>query len=102
VDRLANAGLVVRSLAPHDRRTVALNLTREGQEQRAALFERRRKALEAVLQAVSPEDRAALERVSDTILRMLPSDAATALTVCRFCNELQCLDCPMDAFGAIV
>lgn len=38
VDRLANAGHVARSLAPHDRRTVALNLTEEGQACRAALL----------------------------------------------------------------
>lgn len=101
VDRLANAGHVARSLAPHDRRTVALNLTEEGQACRAALLERRRGALKAVLQAVAPEDRAVLERAAAAMLRVLPTDAGTALTVCRFCDGRWCPDCPMDAFGAL-
>ncbi len=101
VDRLVSAGLALRGPAPHDRRTLALNLTEAGQIRRTALLKRRREALEAVLQVVAPEDWTVLERMSDRMLRTLPTDAATALTVCRFCDEGQCTDCPMDVFGAL-
>jgi MarR family transcriptional regulator, negative regulator of the multidrug operon emrRAB len=101
VDRLTAADLAVRSMAPHDRRVAVLSLTKAGQVHRIALLERRRKALEAVLNEVAPEDRAALERLTEAMLRRLPKDATSALTVCRFCNNQLCLDCPMDAFGAV-
>ncbi len=101
VDRLASADLAVRSVAPHDRRVVALNLTEAGQMHRNALLERRSEALAAVLKVVAPEDRAVLERVADAMLRTLPHDASSALTVCRFCNERWCADCPMDTFGVL-
>ena len=101
VDRLVSAGFALRSPAPHDRRTLSLNLTEAGQIRRTALLKRRHEALGAVLQAVAPEDWTVLERISDRMLRTLPTDAATALTVCRFCDEGQCTDCPMDVFGAL-
>lgn len=90
VDRLARADLAARSTASHDRRAVALNLTPTGQAQRGALLKRRHAALAAALKEVSPEDQAVSERVADAMLRALPDDASSALTVCRFC----------DAFGA--
>ena len=101
VDRLASAGLAERNVAPHDRRVVGLTLTDHGRNERKALLERRHEALAAILRATTPNDRAVLERVADTLLRTLPDDAATALTICRFCNEQRCADCPMDAFGSI-
>ncbi len=102
VDRLTTAGLARRSAASHDRRAVALNLTAAGRAHRTALLERRHESLAAVLKAIAPEDRAVLERLADTMLQTLPDNASSALTVCRFCNEHQCSDCPMDAFGARV
>ena len=99
VDRLARAGLAARGAAPHDRRAVALRLTDAGQAERARMIERRREALAAILTTVAPADRAALERVAETILRTLPRDANAALTICRFCDQRSCDHCPMDAFG---
>jgi MarR family transcriptional regulator, negative regulator of the multidrug operon emrRAB len=101
VDRLATAGLAARTVATHDRRTAALHLTDEGQDQRKALLKRRREAIQVVLRAVVPENLAVLEQMTDAMLRTLPNDATSALTVCRFCDERQCTDCPMDVFGAI-
>ncbi|MEO8809843.1 MAG: MarR family transcriptional regulator [Rhodanobacter sp.] len=101
VDRLTNAGLAVRELSLDDRRAVALGLTAEGRSQRAALLKRRNKALKAVLAVVRAEDMAVLERIADAMLQTLPDDAASALTVCRYCNERQCPDCPMDVFGEL-
>lgn len=99
VDRLASADLAVRRVAPRDRRVVALYLTELGEMQRNGLLERRRQALTAVLDAIASEDLAVLERISDAMLQRLPNDAETALTVCRFCNEQVCTDCPMNVFG---
>lgn len=101
VDRLTNVGHATRSVATHDRRAVAVYLTESGREQRNELLERRRDALANVLATVATEDLAALERIVDAILPTLPTEATSALTVCRFCDEQRCGACPMDAFGAI-
>ncbi len=101
VDRLMSAGLALRELSPDDRRAVALDLTNEGRSRRSALLKRRSMALKAVLQVVGAEDLAVLERITDAMLQALPDDAASALTVCRYCNERQCADCPMDVFGEL-
>lgn len=101
VDRLASAGLAERRAAPNDRRMVALYLTALGDTQRRALLDRRRQALREVLDAVTVEDLAALERVADAVLQQIPGDAQGALTICRFCNKSDCADCPMNIFGPI-
>ena len=101
VDRLVTAGLAERGVGKRDRRMAVLTLTERGQSERAALLDRRHQALASVLQAVAPEDQSVLERVAETILETLPADAITALTICRFCNEQRCADCPMAAFGSI-
>ncbi|MDA3919117.1 MAG: MarR family winged helix-turn-helix transcriptional regulator [Salinisphaera sp.] len=101
VARLTTAGLVTRSSAAHDRRVVVLHLTEAGQAQRTTLLDRRRRVLEQILEVVTVDDRAALERIIPAVLRLLPHDATSALSVCRFCNEEQCVACPMAGFGAL-
>ncbi|WP_246009147.1 MarR family winged helix-turn-helix transcriptional regulator [Vreelandella nanhaiensis] len=99
VDLLEDAGFLERSPSVHDRRTLALHLTVEGEAERAAILERRQKAIEAVMKRVPTEDLPVLERLAETMLSTMPHDATTALAVCRFCNQLQCPACPMDKFG---
>jgi DNA-binding MarR family transcriptional regulator len=101
VDRLAAAGLAVRSAAAHDRRAVALTLTPAGEVHQAALLNRRNEALVAILSEVSVRDRIALERIVAAMLQRLPDDAVSALNVCRFCDAERCADCPMDVFGPL-
>lgn len=101
VDRLTRVGLAERAAASRDRRMVALYLTPAGQAQRDALLQRRHDVLAAALDAVSTEDRTVLERIAGAILRTLPDDASSALTICRFCDETRCPECPMDLFGAL-
>ncbi len=101
VDRLESAKLVRRHVADHDRRALALNLTAAGRTRRNALLERRHLVLKTILKQAAGEDLEALERATDAMLQKLPDDATSALTVCRFCNEQQCADCPMDAFGSV-
>ncbi|MEO8903292.1 MAG: MarR family winged helix-turn-helix transcriptional regulator [Polyangiaceae bacterium] len=102
VDRLALAKLVTRTVAENDRRVVTLALTSLGVRQRNALLERRRASLAGILAVVTVEDRVVLERVAAAVLAALPRDACSALTVCRFCDERQCADCPMNRFGSVV
>ena len=101
VDRLVATGFAVRSATPHDRRAVAVNLTDEGRARRAMLLSRRREALKAILEAVAAKDLAVLERVTEAMLRSLPIDATSALSICRFCDELRCPNCPMHAEFAV-
>ncbi len=101
VDRLTSANLAQRKVSPLDRRTAALSLTPTGRKQRSVVLKRRSAALKAMLSVVSAEDRGVLERVADAMLKTLPHDAASALSVCRYCNERQCANCPMDIFGEL-
>lgn len=99
VDRLEDAGFLERSPSAHDRRTLALHLTAEGEAERTAILERRQNAIEAVMKRVPTEDLPVLERLAETMLSTMPHDATTALAVCRLCNQHQCPACPMDKFG---
>lgn len=101
VDRLVTAGLAERKPAVSDRRALALQLTPAGELERSAVLEARRAALSTVLGHVAPEDYPALERLVEKMLVSLACDATSAMGVCRFCNQHQCPDCPMDQFGAL-
>lgn len=100
VDRLVAAGLAERKPALNDRRALALHLTALGETERAAVLDGRRVAIAAVLGHVAPEDYAVLERLVESMLASLPCDATSAMTVCRFCDQHSCPDCPMDQFDA--
>ncbi len=80
---------------------MSLALTGDGWQQRDKLLALRRAALAALLDQVAPEDLPALERIAETIAATLPSDALTALTTCRFCDDRSCSDCPMEVFGPV-
>lgn len=99
VDRLAAARLVERRTSSSDRRSVTLFLTPEGLTDRTAVLARRQSALREIVQLVESDDLLALEQVSETILRALPDDAASALAICRYCDERRCRQCPMEPFG---
>lgn len=101
VERLTTAGLVLREVSPGDRRTAALGLTNTGRTRRSALLKRRNRALKAVLKVVESEHLDVLEQLIEAMLLTLPDDATSALTICRYCNERQCPNCPMDVFGEL-
>ncbi|WP_130392971.1 MarR family winged helix-turn-helix transcriptional regulator [Cupriavidus agavae] len=101
VDRLVAAGFAQRTPAASDRRAIALHLTSAGESERAAILEARRVAIESVLSHVPPADHLALERLVEAMLVSMPSDATSAMGVCRLCNQDACANCPMDAFGAL-
>lgn len=59
-DRLTEAGLITRRVAPTNRRATLLELTDAGRAILDELLELRTHALRAVLERMNPEDRAAL------------------------------------------
>jgi DNA-binding MarR family transcriptional regulator len=61
-DRLSEAGLITRSVAPNNRRATLLELTDAGRGVLAELLALRISALKAVVEEMSEEDRAALVR----------------------------------------
>jgi MarR family 2-MHQ and catechol resistance regulon transcriptional repressor len=57
VDRLERLGLVVRKSSPSDRRARVIELTAQGKRLAAACFERHAKDLEALMSALSQEEK---------------------------------------------
>lgn len=60
VDRMVEAGLISRAVSPRSRRELSLTLTTRGRRALAQLRRTRRQAIDRVLSAMSPADRAAL------------------------------------------
>ncbi len=67
-DALEAAGLLTRSPDPTDRRAVLLTLTDAGRHTVARVRERRRAAADDAVATLSPEDRAQLRRILETLL----------------------------------
>jgi DNA-binding MarR family transcriptional regulator len=101
VDRLVAAGFAERKASTVDRRFLSLQLTDSGKKERALVLEGRRIVLAPMLDLVAPEDLPIMERVIEKMLVSLPTDATTAMSVCRYCNQEQCPNCPMDQFGSV-
>jgi DNA-binding MarR family transcriptional regulator len=95
VDRLEGDGLVERQPAA-DGRAVALVLTRHGRRRVAAILAERARVLARVLDVLTAQERATLERISEKMLRVLPRDLCHALAVCRYCEEATCAPCPVE------
>ena len=57
VDRLEKLGLIVRKSSPSDRRARVVELTAEGTRLAASCFERHAKDLEALMSALSEEEK---------------------------------------------
>ena len=99
VERLVAQNFVLKAQSACDRRVMHVSLTPSGETERMALLNLRSKAITALLAAVGEKDRAALERVAETILASLPRDEVRARTTCRFCDEEKCTNCPTDIVG---
>ena len=99
VERLVAQNFVSKSQSPGDRRVMHVSLTSGGETERRALLNLRSTAITGLLAAVGEKDRAALERVAETILASLPRDEVRARTTCRFCDEEKCTNCPTDIVG---
>lgn len=97
VDRLVEDGMVVRGLASHDRRAVALSLTKSGEETAHAIIEERQSGLSRALDALTPGELAELGVLAGKLLQHLVSGEDVAYAICRLCNHHFCDGCPVDA-----
>ena len=97
VDRLANHGLVDRRDGP-DGRTSALHLTRRGGARRRAILDGRGEVLIRALRSLSPDQRAVLTGLLETLLGSLTRDRLHADHICRLCDEHVCPGetCPVE------
>jgi len=98
VDRLAADGLLQRRPGP-DRRTLALHLTPAGEQAARAVLAQRTRSLRALLDALTPSERAALTPLLERIVASLADDRAQARRVCRLCDRDACTSdpgCPLD------
>lgn len=98
VDRLAEAGLVVRATGP-DRRTTAVTLTDAGREQAARVTAARAAVLDAALAPLIADDRTALDRIVGALLIAMMREPGATRWICRLCDTGACGrytgDCPL-------
>lgn len=96
VDRLVADGLVERREG-HDRRAIALFLTRRGKSKREELLKGRLAAIQPLL---APFNDAEVEAFGGLLHKMLvamnPSDIER-VTLCRLCDDRVCSNCPIPA-----
>jgi len=87
--------LILRERCSVDRRAVELKLTQEGEALVSKMHQARLKALEEAIASLSSKDRLHLYRISNQILFSLTKTKDSALTICRLCDETNCLNCPV-------
>ena len=97
VDKLEAAGLVESRPGGKDRRFVALHLTKAGRVEARGIVEARCLALGEFVNALSPEQRAQLDGIAETLLRALTRSAVEAGHICRLCDVFACPEdrCPV-------
>ncbi len=98
LDRLAAAGLLGRRPG-HDRRSLALHLTADGERAAQRLHARRTEALNTLLAVLAPGEREALRPLLERLVSSLASDRPGALAACRLCDREACTrtpGCPLE------
>lgn len=98
VDRLEAQGWATRSLGA-DRRSVRLSLTASGQGELDRLRRTRAAHLADLLDALTEDERQALQPIVEKLLRRLTVDLVTAYANCRLCDTPMCeaRGCPVEA-----
>jgi MarR family transcriptional repressor of emrRAB len=89
VDRLQAGGLIERGDAA-DGRAVALLLTPAGREAARKVLAQREASLRAVLEPLTADERAELERLHGKLLAGVTTDRASAGHLCRLCDPVAC------------
>lgn len=89
VDRLVAARLVERRIGA-DARAVSIHLTPEGRRVARRVMTAREAALEQVLAALAPAERAQLDSLLSTLLGGLGAAPDQALRICRLCDMRAC------------
>ena len=98
VDRLCEAGLVIRHSGP-DGRTVTPVLTPAGLKGARAVARARAAVLESMLKGLDQASCAQVTRVLESILEAAPKDQQDAVNLCRLCDLSVCnrgARCPVD------
>jgi len=93
VDRLVAAGLLERR-SGRDRRSLDLHLTAAGKRAAERLHARRLEALDGLLAALEPAERASLRPLLERLVASLAADRAGALSTCRLCDRAACTSAP--------
>jgi MarR family transcriptional regulator, negative regulator of the multidrug operon emrRAB len=97
-DRLEAAGLLRRAGSGQGR-TLALYLTEAGGRAAQRVLARRQESIDQLVQALTADDAAALERLAAKLLAGMTTDRSSAHRLCRLCDEPLCAadtGCPVD------
>lgn len=87
-DRLERDGLIIRQARRG--RSVSVRLSARGRRRAQELRRRRLAAIEFLVGSLSAVEREQLSGLLDKLLHNAGLDAATARTVCRFCDHRRC------------
>jgi DNA-binding MarR family transcriptional regulator len=90
VDGLERDGYVTRARGTADRRTVHVTLTDSGRRLAGDITGARLALLQREVDALSDDDRAALDRISATVLGRRIDSLKAAERTCRFCEPHAC------------
>ncbi len=90
VDQLEADGHVTRARGTADRRTVNVTLTDSGRSLAGEIATARLSILRAEVEALGPEDRAALDRICATVLSRRIDSLRAAERTCRLCEPQAC------------
>jgi hypothetical protein len=84
------AGRLVERRIGADARAVSIHLTPEGRRAARRVMTAREAALEQVLSALEPAQRAQLDSLLSTLLGGLAAEPDDALRICRLCDMRTC------------
>ena len=96
VDRLVADGLVERREG-HDKREVALFVTRRGRAVRDKLLKRRLAAIRPLLEPLTGSEQKTLEAILHKMLSSMETTDIERRTLCRLCDDRVCTNCPIPA-----
>jgi DNA-binding MarR family transcriptional regulator len=88
VDRLEHDGLIIRQA--RQGRSVSVRLSARGRQRAEKVRQRRLGAIEEIVGSLPVDERRQLAELLDKLLHSAGLDAATARTVCRFCDHRRC------------
>jgi DNA-binding MarR family transcriptional regulator len=90
VDKLVADGLMERRPAPHDGRSIALYLSKLGQNERAQILAAREAAMTQIVARLDASEQATLQTLLGKILQTHAHDDEHKLRMCRLCDGNAC------------
>lgn len=89
VDKLEGAGWVDSHIG-HDRRSVALQLTKAGRKQAQSVVADRNRALSDIVDVLTTSQRSQLAAISEVLLQSMTKSPDAANYICRLCDDNAC------------